>query len=44
MLPDAVELAKHAQEIGADAIASVPPYYRTASTVDQVIDFLSVVR
>jgi len=24
---DSVELAKHAEEIGADAVASVPPYY-----------------
>ncbi len=37
---DAVLLAQHAKSIGADAIASVPPYYEVPSTAAQVIQFL----
>ncbi|MCK9482221.1 MAG: dihydrodipicolinate synthase family protein [Bacteroidia bacterium] len=34
---EAVELAKHAEEIGADAVGSIPPYYYHY-TQDQLID------
>ena len=37
---EAVELAKHAAAAGADAIASVPPYYETTSDADTIVDWL----
>eukprot|EP00730_Choanoeca_flexa_P005157 TRINITY_DN11890_c0_g2_i1.p1 TRINITY_DN11890_c0_g2~~TRINITY_DN11890_c0_g2_i1.p1 ORF type:complete len:302 (+),score=65.96 TRINITY_DN11890_c0_g2_i1:180-1085(+) len=37
---DAIELAAHAATIGADAIASVPPYYSTPGSIEQLIQFL----
>ena len=40
VLAEAIELAQHAASIGADAIASVPPYYEHGS-FDEVVDFLN---
>ena len=40
VLQEAVALAAHAAEIGADAVASVPPYYSQPGSIDQLIDFL----
>jgi len=37
---EAIELAAHAKAIGADAVASVPPYYRQPGSIQQLIDFL----
>ena len=37
---EAIELAKHAAAAGADAIASVPPYYETTSDADTIVDWL----
>eukprot|EP00035_Acanthoeca_spectabilis_P016205 m.327886 g.327886 ORF g.327886 m.327886 type:complete len:403 (+) comp16496_c0_seq21:303-1511(+) len=37
---EAIELAAHAAQIGADAIASVPPYYTTASDIPSILQFL----
>ena len=33
-----VELAKHAEEIGADAVGAIPPYYYKY-TIDQLLDY-----
>lgn len=44
MQADAVEYARHAASIGADAIAAVPPYYEKPTTWQQVIDFFTPVR
>ena len=38
---DAVELASHAAEVGADAIGAVPPFYERQFTVDTILDFLT---
>eukprot|EP00946_MAST-07B_sp_MAST-7B-sp1_P003638 g3638.t1 len=37
---DAIELARYAAELGADAIASVPGYYETYSSADTVAEFI----
>lgn len=37
--PDAIELARHAQETGADAIASIAPNFFRPATVNALIDF-----
>jgi N-acetylneuraminate lyase len=42
-LPEARRLAKHAEEIGADAIAAVPPSYYKPRTVDDLIEFLAAI-
>ena len=42
-LPDAVALAEHAQQIGADSIAASSPCYFKPETVDDLIDFLAPV-
>lgn len=36
---DCAELAAHAQEVGADAIGSVPPYYFKPQNVDCLVEF-----
>jgi N-acetylneuraminate lyase len=36
---DAIDMAAHAAAIGADAIASVPPYYEQPGSIDQLIAF-----
>eukprot|EP00939_MAST-03C_sp_MAST-3C-sp1_P002862 g2862.t1 len=43
VLQDAVELAAFAQENGADAVASVPPYYESTSSVSVIVDFLKTI-
>ena len=40
VLADAQALAAHAAAVGADAIASVPPYYEPLTEVDTVVEFL----
>jgi N-acetylneuraminate lyase len=40
---DAIALAAHAQSIGADAIAAVPPYYERPSTAAAVASWLQPV-
>ena len=37
---DAIELAAHAQSIGADGVAAVPPYYERPSTSAAVANWL----
>ena len=37
---DAVELAQHAQQVGAPALGSVPPYYETTQNAVTVASFL----
>lgn len=37
---NAIQMAQHAQEIGAEAISALAPYYFTPSTETQLIDFL----
>jgi N-acetylneuraminate lyase len=39
-LPDAVALAQHAQQIGADSIAASSPCYFKPSRVEELIDFM----
>jgi N-acetylneuraminate lyase len=36
---DAMKMARQAKELGADAIASVPPYYGSAGSVENIVDF-----
>eukprot|EP00056_Hartaetosiga_gracilis_P000771 m.40407 g.40407 ORF g.40407 m.40407 type:complete len:337 (-) comp10349_c0_seq1:219-1229(-) len=43
VLQDAIEMAKHAKSIGADAVASVPPYYETPGTINELIEFLKAI-
>jgi len=38
-LPDSVALARHAEEIGADAVATLPPFYFKASSNDAVLEW-----
>jgi N-acetylneuraminate lyase len=38
---DAQELATHAEEIGANAIAAVPPFYHKPTGTDEVVQFLA---
>jgi N-acetylneuraminate lyase len=38
---DAQELATHAEEIGANAIAAVPPFYHKPTGTDEVLQFLA---
>jgi len=38
---DAIELARHAQSIGADAIASIAPYFFKPSSVEDLIGFFA---
>lgn len=40
VLSDAVALAQHAARIGADAVASLPPYYTQPPTLNQLMEFL----
>jgi N-acetylneuraminate lyase len=42
-LPQSVELASHAQEIGADCIAAMAPYFFKPATVSALIDFMEPV-
>lgn len=42
-LAEAIDLAAHAQETGADAIGAVPPYYFRPSTVDALVDSMAAV-
>ena len=42
-LPDAVALAQHSAQIGADAVASLPPFYFKASSNDALVDWLAPV-
>lgn len=37
---DAIQLAQHALSIGADAIASVPPYYSKPATITALVSWL----
>ena len=38
-LPDARELAAHAQEVGADAISAMPPTFFKPRTLDALVDW-----
>jgi len=40
-LGDAAELADHAARVGADAIASLPPYYEQTTDVPTIVSFLA---
>eukprot|EP01147_Barroeca_monosierra_P000342 gene342-7846_t len=40
VLEDAITMAAHAKSIGADAIASVPPYYEQPGSIEELIAFL----
>jgi N-acetylneuraminate lyase len=40
-LPTASELARHAAEVGADAISAVPPYYFKPGSLQQLVEFLN---
>lgn len=40
---EAIVLARHAQQIGADAISAVPPYFHKPDNVEQLVDFLEPV-
>lgn len=40
---EAVALAQHAQQAGADAVSAVPPYFHKPTTAGQVVDFLAPV-
>ena len=40
-LSDAIDMAQHAAAVGADAIASVPPFYERPQTVLALLDYLS---
>ncbi|EGD82430.1 hypothetical protein PTSG_03075 [Salpingoeca rosetta] len=40
VLQDAIDMAAHAKSIGADAVASVPPYYEQPGSIDELIAFL----
>lgn len=40
---DATELARHAHQIGAPAIATVPPYYERTSDVPTICKFLAAI-
>lgn len=42
-LPDALELAAHAQEIGADAIACMAPFFFKPESLDDLVDYCAVV-
>ncbi|MCA9121915.1 MAG: dihydrodipicolinate synthase family protein [Planctomycetaceae bacterium] len=42
-LPDAISLAAHAQQIGADSIAASSPCYFKPARVEELIDFLTPV-
>jgi N-acetylneuraminate lyase len=37
---DAIALARHARQIGADAIAALPPFFFKPAGVDQVVEFM----
>ena len=37
---DARDLARHAEKCGADAIATVPPYYTTTTDLQLLVDWL----
>lgn len=39
-IEEARDLAAHAQKVGADAIASVPPFYGSVTDVDAIVAFL----
>ncbi|EDQ88633.1 uncharacterized protein MONBRDRAFT_26275 [Monosiga brevicollis MX1] len=39
VLADAVTMAKHALSVGADAVASVPPYYQNPGSISELIEF-----
>eukprot|EP00043_Microstomoeca_roanoka_P015188 m.151554 g.151554 ORF g.151554 m.151554 type:complete len:346 (-) comp16200_c8_seq6:211-1248(-) len=43
VLSDAIELAKHAKSIGADAVATVPPYYEQPGSIDELIAFMKAI-
>lgn len=43
VLSDAQALAAHAASIGADAIATVPPYYQGVGSVQTLVDWLAAV-
>jgi N-acetylneuraminate lyase len=38
--PDCVALARHAGQIGASAIAALPPFFFKPTTVEQVVEFM----
>jgi len=40
---EAVALAEHAQQVGADAVSAVPPYFHKPATADQLVNFLAPV-
>jgi N-acetylneuraminate lyase len=40
-LPQSIDLAQHASETGADAIAAMAPYFFKPATVNELIDFLA---
>jgi N-acetylneuraminate lyase len=42
-LPDALELAAHAQAVGADAIACMAPFFFKPETLDDLVDYCAVV-
>lgn len=42
-LPDALELAAHAEQAGADAIASMAPFFFRPQGVDDLADFCAVI-
>jgi len=42
-IEDAKELARHAQQVKADAVALVAPHYIKAETVEALVDFTAVV-
>ena len=41
VIADAKDLARHAARNGADAFATVPPYYNRAATVDILVEWLA---
>lgn len=40
---EAVALARHAQQAGADAVSAVPPYFHKPTTAERLVDFLEPV-
>eukprot|EP00039_Didymoeca_costata_P019340 m.337141 g.337141 ORF g.337141 m.337141 type:complete len:329 (+) comp18057_c0_seq1:31-1017(+) len=43
VISDAMDMAKHAVEVGTDAIASVPPYYEIAHDEEEVLVILKAI-
>ena len=41
--PTACELARHAAEIGADALSAVPPFYFKPGAVEQLVDWMGAI-